>query len=145
MTMANLSDAPIMNIISWACGILGLSGGGILFYKSNKIQAEAKGRIDDAKADLAEADAYRGRIKSLAEEMTIMTKKAEEARAKIDELENQLTSAMTLIKNQELTISQLTQQNEYYKELTAELEKKNSSLKMQIAKTRKYNKDNAED
>ena len=141
-----------MQVITWLVGILGLGGGGLLFYKSKKRQEDAKTKEAQVKADLAEANAYIARIKNLSEEVKslsdeVCTVREEllQTRTELQKTKEELIAANALIRGlkmnkeeMEKMLSNLTSEN-------AELKRSNSILRMRVGNLKKRNNKDEEE
>lgn len=135
-----------MQVITWLVGILGLGGGGLLFYKSKKRQEDAKTKEAQVKADLAEADAYIKRIKNLSEEVKslsqeVCTVREEllETRGELQKTKEELIAANALIRGLKMNKEEMEKMLNNLTSENAELKRSNSILRMQIGNLKKRN------
>jgi len=135
----------VLEVASFACGILGLTSGGILFYKANRLKADSEGRQSKAQAELEEANVYKARIKSLGEEVEILEAKVKNLRLQLDEMTAQRDKYQALSSSQELTIEQLNQMIAQRERQNEELIRANRALKRQVTRLKNQNdKENIE-
>lgn len=143
-TMKDMNIERLIDIAQSAALFVTGYGGGVIFHKYRKKKEEASARSEEINADLAEIGAYKKRIASLADEVKTLTdnldiankkmldanKAINDIQIKLQEVEKQRDAYANLVKEQEITIEQLTSIKEMYQE-------KNRLQNMQIAKMKK--------
>ena len=135
-----------MEIGSWILAVLGLSGTGILFYRSKKLSEEARAKEAQTKSDLAEADAYITRIKNLSADVKQLSDDAREIReellktlSELQTTKEDLMAANALIKEYKLNKTALEETITNLKQENTELRRQNSILRMQTGNLKKRN------
>lgn len=142
-----------MQVITWLVGILGLGGGGILFYKSKKRQEDAKTKEAQVKADLVEANAYVSRIKNLSDEVKDLSQEVctvrkeltetrselTETRGELQKTKEELIAANALIKGLKLNKQEMEEMLSNLKSENEELRRSNNILRRQVGNLKKRN------
>lgn len=135
-----------MQMISWLVGILGLGGGGVLFYRSKKKSEDAHAREAKVKADLVEVDAYTARIKNLSEEVKSLSDEVSsvrqellETKGELQKTKEELIAANALIRGLKMNKQEMEEMLTNLKSENVELKRSNSILRMQVGGLKKRN------